>query len=111
MRMNSRKPRRGFSLLEMLAVVTILGVLAAVVIPRISSSGVAAKRKMCTHHVSEVNKALERFFLEKGKKAKLVSELNEIDYFPDAIPTCPLTGDGYLIDENTDRVKQCSCVK
>ena len=43
MKVRKTRKRRGFSLLELLAVVTILGIIAAVVIPRISVSAGAAK--------------------------------------------------------------------
>ncbi len=100
--------RGGFSLLEMLAVVTIIGVLAAMIVPRIAISGAEAKKKMCTHRISEVNKGLERYFIEKGERATSVDQLTELDTFPDGVPSCPLTGDSYKIDSN-GRVATCRC--
>ncbi|HBE72022.1 MAG TPA: hypothetical protein DDW52_28115 [Planctomycetaceae bacterium] len=109
--MNTRKPhiRCGITLLEMLAVVTIIGVVAAVALPRISISGVAAKKEMCGQHVAEVNRALERYYANSGERLIDTAKLNDADYFPHGVPRCPLTGEAYQIDESTKRLKACSC--
>lgn len=101
--------RSGFSLLELLAVVTILGVVAAVVLPRISISGVEAKKQMCKQHIAEVNRALERYYVTTGDQLSDTTNLNSADYFPDGVPVCPLNGQAYQIDDVTKRVKPCSC--
>ena len=58
--------RAGFSLLELIAVVTILGIIAAVVIPRISSSSTAAKMKADQQTAAELRSAVERHYFEHG---------------------------------------------
>ncbi len=58
--------RAGFSLLELIAVVTILGIIAAVVIPRISSSSVVAGKKADEQSAAEMRSALERHFFDSG---------------------------------------------
>ncbi|GAB5405523.1 MAG: hypothetical protein Aurels2KO_37540 [Aureliella sp.] len=103
--------RRAFSLLELLAVVTILGVVAAVVVPRISVSGVAAKKEMCKQHVAEVNRALERYFVQNGELTTDLSQLNGPDYFPDGVPSCPLLSTPYKVDNDTRRLKPCGCTQ
>lgn len=107
----TRRSRAGFSLLELLAVVTILGVIAAVVVPRISVTGVSAKKEMCTHHVTEVNRALERYFVENGSYPSKVNALAGPEYFPDGAPVCPLLGTTYQIDSTTSRVAPCNCTR
>ncbi len=103
------KTRSAFTLLELLAVVTILGVVAAVVVPRISVSGVAAKKEMCTQHVAEVNRALERYYVQNGSLTTDLNALNSPDYFPDSVPTCPLLRTSYQIDDTSHRLKPCGC--
>lgn len=103
--------RKAFSLLELLAVITIISVVAAVVVPRISVSGVAAKKEMCKQHVSEVNRALERYFVQNGTLTTDLAVLNSSDYFPDGVPTCPLLGTSYQVDDNSRRLKPCGCTQ
>jgi general secretion pathway protein G len=102
----SRKSRRGFSLLELLAVVTILGVLAAVVIPRISSSKDSAQREVNKQNISEINSAVERWYFERGTwPADNLSDIGvDPNFFPDGLPTNPVTGAAYTLDATTHRV-------
>lgn len=58
--------RAGFSLLELIAVVTILGIIAAVVIPRISSSATSAGVKADQQSAAEMRSALERYKFDTG---------------------------------------------
>ncbi|MGB7345746.1 MAG: type II secretion system protein [Pirellulaceae bacterium] len=105
---NIRKQhRRGFSLLELLAVVTILGVIAAVVIPRITTSKVAAQTEANKQNIAEINTAVERYYFEKGvwPAADLSDIAKDSDYFPSGIPTNPLDNSSYKLDEKTHRIQ------
>ena len=82
-----RTRRTGFSLLELIAVVTILGIIAAVVIPRISSSSTNAKAKADEQSAAEVRTALERHFFEVGAYP---------DHATAAAAATELVTDGYL---------------
>lgn len=102
-RNESRKARRaGFSLLELLAVVTILGIIAVVVVPRVAVSADAAKTNAHKQNIAEINSAVERWYFEKGKYPK--SDLSDLgadsSYFPDGLPTNPLTGATYKLNAN-----------
>jgi prepilin-type N-terminal cleavage/methylation domain-containing protein len=109
MKSNRNKSRRfrlgGFSLLELLAVVTILGIIAVVVIPRISVSSATAKQNANTQNKSEINSAVERWFFEKGTWPK--DDLSDIkadtSYFPQGLPTNPVDGSAYTLNATTHR--------
>ena len=92
--------RRGFSLLELLAVVTILGIIAVVVIPRISFSSATAKANVSLQNKAEINTAVERWYFEKGTWP--ASDLSDIeadsDFFPDGVPNNPVSGSAYTLD-------------
>ena len=104
--LNKKSKRRGFSLLELLAVVTILGIIAVVVIPRISVSSAKAKTEANKQNKSEVNSAVERWYFEKG--AYPADDLSDIGadtaYFPNGIPTNPVDGTSYSLNSSTHRV-------
>ena len=98
--------RRGFSLLELLAVVTILGVIAAVVVPRISNSKVAAQQEASKQNIALINSAVERWYFEKGTypQNNLADIGADVEYFPEGIPRNPIDNSRYRLDPNTHRV-------
>jgi prepilin-type N-terminal cleavage/methylation domain-containing protein len=101
--MTRRIRRKAFSLLELLAVVVILGIIALVVIPRINFSAATAKENACFQNKAEINAAVERYYFENGSLAA-IGDLDDPAYFPDGLPTCPETGAAYALDAVTGRV-------
>ncbi len=105
-RSRKRSATRGFSLLELLAVVAILGVIAALIVPRVTTSTDTAKEKVDAHNRGVINAAVERYYLIEGSWPAL--DLNGIgsdpDYFPDGIPTNPKNGAAYTLNATTHRV-------
>jgi prepilin-type N-terminal cleavage/methylation domain-containing protein len=99
---SAKRRRGGFSLLELLAVVTILGIIAVVVIPRISVSANTAKKNADSQNKAEINSAVERWYFEKGTYPE--TDLSDIGadatYFPNGLPTNPVNGNSYSLDGN-----------
>jgi general secretion pathway protein G len=98
--------RRGFSLMELLAVVTILGIIAALIVPRVAVSSDTAKAKVMAHHKATINSAMERWYVEKGTwPAANLSDIGaDVNYFPDGIPTNPVDGSAYTVNATTHHV-------
>ena len=98
--------RCGFSLLEVLAVVTIIGIVAVVVFGRISGAGLNAKKNACYVHKGDIEVQAQRW--HRTKNSWPASNLADIgadeDYFPDGLPTCPVDGTSYTLDETTHHV-------
>jgi general secretion pathway protein G len=99
------RKKRGFSLLELLAVVTILGIIAVVVIPRISVSSAKAKQEANKQNKSEINSAVERWYFEKGTwPADNLSDIGaDTNYFPNGLPANPEDGSAYTLNSTTHR--------
>jgi len=100
----SDEMRQGFSLLELLAVVTLIGIIASLLVPRIQASSDRAKEKSCDHNRTELNSAIERYGITNGNFPSALNDLNIPDYFPGGIPTCPVTGNAYTINATTNRI-------
>ena len=90
--------RTGLSLLELLAVVVIIGFIAAIVVPRISVSRSEAADKTCKHNRALINEAIERYALDTGAYPTGLGDLAVPTYFPDDIPVCPVSGQAYTIN-------------
>ncbi len=103
-----QETRGGFSLMELLAVVAILGILAALVVPRIANNSDAAKEKLCQHHQGQLNTLLERYYLQNGTFATALTDLEAVgqELLPDTAPTCPVTGNAYTIDGTTGHITE-----
>ena len=98
--------RKGFTLVELLVVVLILGALAAIAIPRISQSAETAKINACKTNVDLINSQIELYYAEKGEWPKKLDDvLDDEDYFPDGPPVCPL-GTDYSYSDTNHRVAE-----
>ena len=98
--------RTAFSLLELIAVVTILGIIAALVLPRVITGTDVTKVNTCHHNRAEINITVERYYLHTGGwPANDLSDIAvDLDYFPEGLPTCPSSGEAYRLDPATHRV-------
>ena len=97
---------RGFSLLELMAVIIVVGVIATLIIYRIAPTSDFARTQACSHNRSEINAAIERWYVDKNTwPAGDLSDLGgDPEYFPVGIPTCPVTGSAYSLNATTKRV-------
>jgi prepilin-type N-terminal cleavage/methylation domain-containing protein len=97
---------RGFSLLELLAVVTILGIIAAIIVPRVTVSSTTAKTKVRDHQKATINAAVERYYIDTGNwPASNLTDIGvNMNYFPDGLPTNPVDGTAYSLNTTTHRV-------
>jgi prepilin-type N-terminal cleavage/methylation domain-containing protein len=106
--MKSRRSNksRGFSLLELLAVVTILGIIAAIIVPRVTVSSDTAKQRVRDHHKATINSTVERWYIDNNAwPANDLSDIAaDINYFPEGIPTNPVDNSAYTLNATTHRV-------
>ncbi len=99
--------KRGFTLIEILAVVVILGILAVVVVPRVLTSSATAKTNACYQNKASINTAVEKYYFDTGGWPSDAMTLDigaDADYFPDGIPACPVDASVYALGTTTHRV-------
>lgn len=106
MRRLQRRKRSAFTLVEILAVVVILGILAVVIVPRVLASSATAKVSSCYQNKASINTSVERWYFENGTwpLAALTDIGTDVNYFPDGIAACPVDGTAYALDIITNRV-------
>ncbi len=93
----SYKNKKGVTLIELLIVVIILGALAAIAIPRISTSAHNARKYSCYTNVDILNSQLEMYAADDdGSYPATLSDLTaDANYFPDSAPVCPFDSAAY----------------
>jgi general secretion pathway protein G len=109
--MKSRRfnTQRGFSLLELLAVVTILGIIAAIIVPRVAFSSDTAKQRVQRvheYHKTKINYQVDQWYISTSSwPANDLSDIAaDINYFPDGIPVNPVDSSVYTLNATTHRV-------
>lgn len=107
MRTFKNQNKHGFTLLEMLAVVTILGIIAAVVVPRFTSFSDTSKTNVAQHHIAQMNAIVERHYIDASAWPANLAEL-VTDGYLDSVPTHPDTTQTYTLNTTTNRVEEAA---
>lgn len=95
----------------MLIVVTIIGILAGIILPRFSVSSDKAKKNAHVIDRRNINAQIELFYFQTGvypsamtTAAWSVSSQNPNAYFPDGVPTNCNQTVGWTINGTTNRI-------
>jgi prepilin-type N-terminal cleavage/methylation domain-containing protein len=98
--------RTAFSLMEIMAAVVILGILAAVIVPRLTGHQDKAKKSACYANKGDIE--LQAKLWRRNNGTYPLANLSDIGasttYFPGGLPTCPVDGAAYTIDTTTGKV-------
>jgi prepilin-type N-terminal cleavage/methylation domain-containing protein len=99
------RPNKGFSLVELMIVVLILGVLATIAIPRMMGGATIARTNACKTNIDNFNSQIELYYSTNGTYPvdwEVISK--DENYFPDGEPRCPVTGSKYKKDLVNNRM-------
>jgi len=99
---------KGFTLVELLIVVLILGALAAIAVPRIIGGANSAKINACKTNVDVINAQIELYYANEDVWPTALTDVTtDEDYFPDGEPNCPF-GTPYSYDAGKKRITEHS---
>ena len=103
--------KKGFTLIEILFVIVVIAILAAIVLPRLTETATQARENACDANVANINTQIERYYFKEGiwPSQSLIEMTPDAtpanyDYFPDGLPTCPVSEEAYEMSTVTHRV-------
>lgn len=88
---NFHKDNRGFTLVELMVVVVIIGVLTAIAIPVYNKSTEKAEAEACKANLRMIDSAIQQYKMNNDGKEPTIDDLK--GYFVDGIPRCPSATD------------------
>ena len=86
MNVRSRRRTAGFTLIELLLVVVIIGILAAIVVPRLVGRSDEARITAAKGDLSSITKVLGAYEVDNGKYPTTAQTLNSLLVKPSAAP-------------------------
>jgi general secretion pathway protein G len=87
---NGRKPRRGFTLIELIVVMSIIATLLTIAVPRYFKSLERSKEAVLRQDLAVLRDAIDKFDSDLGHKPETLAELVEHSYIR-SIPVDPFT--------------------
>ena len=82
----------GFTLVEIMIVVAIIGLLAAIAIPNFVKARSTAQQNACINNLRQIDGAKDQWAIEKGKSTGNTVVDTEVDGYIKKTPTCPAGG-------------------
>jgi general secretion pathway protein G len=86
-----RRSRGGFSLLELMIVLTIIAVLGAIAIPIYKATVLHARETVLKDNLRELRKVIDQYTADKKKAPQSLQDLVDAGYFRQ-LPEDPITG-------------------
>lgn len=85
--------QKGFTLVEIMIVVVIIGLLAAMAIPAFNKVRETSQAKTCVNNLRQIASASDQYFLENGGQTTVaLTALVGVNEYIKATPDCPAGG-------------------
>jgi prepilin-type N-terminal cleavage/methylation domain-containing protein len=96
---------RGFTIVEIMIVVAIIGLLAAIALPNFAKTRATARKSVCIANLKELDGAKQQWAMENNKSGTDVPGLADLfsvrHGYIKRLPVCPLGGEYTFNDVNT----------
>ncbi len=87
-----KQMNQGFTLVEIMIVVAIIGLLAAIAIPSFVKSRNQTRLNSCVNNLRQIDSAKEQWALETNASAGDAVTKSEVDDYMKKVPACPSNG-------------------
>ncbi|MEI7577709.1 MAG: prepilin-type N-terminal cleavage/methylation domain-containing protein [Armatimonadota bacterium] len=92
MKRNNKK-NRGFTLVEIMIVVLIIGILAAIAVPNFVKARESARRQTCIGNLTQINSAKEQWAMDQRKTSGDACASTDVaPAYIKSFPVCPAGG-------------------
>lgn len=93
MKISTKQNRAGFTLVEIMIVIAIIGLLAAIAIPNLVKARTTTQKNACIKNLQQIDGAKAQWAIENKKgDAAAVDEAAVNTYIKSGAPECPASG-------------------
>lgn len=107
---NKNRKRSAFTLVEIMIVVSIIGLIAAIAIPNYASARARTQKNSCLANLKQITNAKATWAMEQNKNTSDTPDTTDLfgagAYITNE-PKCPATGDSYSLNK-VDQSPSCS---
>ena len=106
MKLNTYRRTSAFTLVEIMIVVAIIGLLAAIAIPNFVRARTQSQTQACINNLRQIDAAIQQWALETNQGVDApVSHTNVVGYLKSP-PRCPAGGEGFEKDYDLTTVSE-----